>query len=172
MQGSKHEYSSVYVSVPNPIADDIISWSTINLNDNVIYVSQNNPYYGREDEIHITALYGIHTTKIDLVKEIMQDQEPLQIELGKIQIFTSPFKFDVVVVEVISHDLETLHKKLCNNLKFTNKYPQYYPHVTVAYVKKGKGWKHHDLSIWDGLRFSCDYAIFSSSDGFKERIDF
>lgn len=170
MQSSRYDYSSVHVDVPLPVSKDIVEWGRANVIDDDIYVSQKDPGFGREDEMHVTILYGIHTDKSEVVKEIIEKQGPVRVTLNKIGVFTNPFKFDVVMIQCISDDLKRLNEKLENSVKFTNKYKHYQPHVTIAYVKKGKGWKHHGIDLWQGKEFQCDYAVFSSKNGGKEKI--
>jgi 2'-5' RNA ligase len=170
MQGVKYDHSSVHVRVPDAISDQIIQWGREAITDDDIFVSQRDPTFGREDEIHVTVLYGIHSETAEEVREIMNQEQPVKVRLGKVQIFTNPFKFDVVVVNVISHDLRKLNKKLTDKVEYTNRYGKYHPHVTVAYVKKGKGWKHNEFAQWAGQEFVCDHVVFSSKNGTKERI--
>lgn len=170
MRNVRYDYSSCHIELPKSLATEIVKWGREKVNDNDIYVTHHEPNFGREDEMHITILYGIHAENSDVIRDILEDSGPIEVELGKIDVFTNPFKFDVVMIEVNSDDLCRLNEKLQKSVKHTSKYPTYKPHVTIAYVKKGKGWKHHGLDIWNGTQFTSDYAIFSSKDGTKERI--
>lgn len=170
MKNVRYDYSSCHIDVPSPLAEEIIEWGRTNVSDDDIYVTQKDPTFGREDEIHVTILYGLHTDDAELVREILKDQGPVKVTLGKVDVFTNPYKFDVVMIDVYSEDLSRLNSLLQKKLKFTNKYPVYNPHVTISYVKKGKGWKHAQTAIWDGRAFVCDYAVFSSKNGTKEWI--
>jgi len=172
MKNAKYDYSSVHVDVPKDIADDIIKWGRKEISDREIFVMPRDPGLGREDEIHVTVLYGLHTDKPDQVKELLKNQNPPKIRLGKIEVFTNPDKYDVVVIHVISNDLRKLNKLLKENVEFTNKYNSYRPHVTISYVKKGKGWKHRGFDKWEGKEFTCDHLIFSSTNGTKHKITF
>lgn len=170
MRNVRYDFSSCHVDVPSPLAEEIAEWGRQQVSDEDIYVTHKDPTFGREDEIHITILYGIHTESPELVRSLLEGQGPVTVELGEVDVFTNPFKFDVVMIEAYSDDLCRLNELLQEKVKFTNKYPIYNPHVTIAYVKKGKGWKHRGLDLWKGKSFMCHYAIFSSKDGTKERI--
>lgn len=170
MLNVKYDYSSVHVDVPNPLAKEIIDWGKLQVSDDDIFVTHNDPTFGREDEIHVTILYGLHSNSSKEAQELLAQTGPITVKLGKVDIFTDPFKFDVVMIEVISEDLRQLNNLLQTNVKFTNKYGAYKPHITIAYVKKGKGKKHKGLTCWQGVEFNCDYAVFSSKDGFKQKI--
>jgi 2'-5' RNA ligase len=170
MHNVKYDYSSCHIDVPQSLANEIVKWGRKEVSDDEIFVTQRDPTFGREDEIHITILYGIHSESSEGVREVIKDFGPVSVEFGKVDIFTSPLKFDVVMIEVHSDDLCRLNEKLQKSIKFTNKYPSYKPHATIAYVKKGKGWKHQGLSKWNGTEFTSDFAVFSSKNGTKERI--
>lgn len=167
MQNTKYEYSSVHIDVPTLLANDIILWGKENVTDEEIFVAQQDPSFGREDEIHATILYGLQDENPDQVINILSKEKPIKAKLGATRIFSNPLKFDVVVIHVISKDLRRLNQKLSENVKYTNRYGTYNPHVTIAYVKKGKGWQHAGCEKWSGKEFVCDLAVFSSKNGKK-----
>lgn len=166
----KYDFSSVHVDVPISLAEEIVEWGRKQIKDEDIFVTQKDPTFGREDEIHITILYGLHNEKPEPVVEILENAGPITVKLGKVGVFTNPYKFDVVMINVDSPDLQRLNKVLHDNVKYTNKYGDYHPHVTIAYVKKGKGWKHLGLTHWEGREFTCNYSVFSSKDGSRKKI--
>ena len=170
MQNVKYEYSSVHIDVPYPLADKLIDWGKEKIKDSEIFVSQIDPSFGREDEMHVTILYGIHSENNEEVSKIVSGYGPISVTLGEIDVFTNPEKFDVVVVKVISDDLNELNEKLTSHVEFTSKYKEYKPHITLAYVKKGKGWKYHGIDKWKGKEFQTDYVIFSSKNGTKQKL--
>lgn len=169
MQNVKYEYSSVHIDVPNPLADKIIEWGKQKIKDSDIYVSQTDPSFGREDEMHVTLLYGIHSETSEEITKIISGHNPISVKLGKIDVFTND-KFDVVVIKVISEDLNEINHKLTDHVEFTSKYKEYKPHVTLAYVKKGKGWKYHGIDQWKDKEFQTDYIVFSSKNGTKQKL--
>src|SRR5574343_1207082 len=101
MHNVKYDYSSVHVDVPSPISDDIIRWGKQNIADDDIFCSQRDPTFGRENEIHITILYGLHAEYSDEIRSLLQNKGPVKIKLDKIGIFTNPYNFDVIMIEVI-----------------------------------------------------------------------
>ena len=167
-----YDFSSSHVDVPEPLAGEILDWGKDKITDDDIFVSKTDAGFGREDEMHATVLYGIHSPCPDQTESVIKGNKPLKVQLGKVKVFTNPLKFDVVVVDVISHDLRALNDKLAQIIEHTNKYGGYRPHITVAYVKKGKGWQHNGINIWKGQTFEADSIIFSSVNGTKKRISF
>ena len=104
--------------------------------------------YGYEDKPHVTVLYGLIPDKIDIkeFKEKINDSGidiNKEYELKKISIFENSDDYDVVKFDL--EDCEELHELnefVRDNFKYENDYPDYEPHVTLAYVKKGKGKKY------------------------------
>lgn len=171
MQNTRYDYSSLHLDVPDPLASELILWGRENVNDNEIYVSQKEPSYGREDEIHVTILYGLHCESTNEIKPIITGKNPIRIQLDLADIFVNA-KFDVLMINVISPDLQHLNRELQQNLAFTNPYSKYQPHITIAYVKKGRTRKYRGLDLWQNRTFVCNYAVFSSKKGTKEKIFF
>jgi 2'-5' RNA ligase len=171
MLNAKYDYSSVHVNPPETLAQSIINWGAKHIADNELYITKKDAFFGRENEIHVTVLYGIHSDLPDEVIKLVETSEPIQVKLGKVDIFTNPHKFDVVVINVISDGLNKLHTAL-QKVKFTDKYGIYKPHITIAYIKKGNCIRHRGLENWEGKEFTCNHAIFSSKTGSKLKILF
>ena len=170
MKNVSYDFSSVHIDLPKPIAEEIIDWGRKHITDNDIFVSQSEPSFGREDEIHSTVLYGIHSDKSNELKKLVNGEKPISVKLDKIEVFDNPPNFDVVVIKVISEDMNRLNKLFKEKLEYTNKYKSFRPHVTIAYVKKGRGYKHKRIKKWIGKEFKANYLVFSSTNGTKEKI--
>lgn len=125
--------------------------------------------YGREDDIHVTVKYGLHTTKAGDVRKIIEKEKPIQITLGEISLFEQD-GYEVVKIEVLSPGLHALNKKISKNLKCTDTFPTYKPHVTIAYVKPGEGEAMEGKCSLTGKSFVADEVVFSPSKGEKKII--
>jgi tRNA nucleotidyltransferase/poly(A) polymerase len=100
--------------------------------------------YGIETEPHTTILYGFHPEVtpeevFDLFK-LNIPVEPIKVGISGISIFSNP-EFDVVKFDVESPILNQANK-IMSDLPNTNTFPEYHPHITIAYVKKGTGHKY------------------------------
>lgn len=133
---TKYQYSSVQVSLSRPAADQIFEWGEQYIEDSKIFCDPHDPVYGREDEIHITVLYGLHTEQAELVRELLRNEPAFRVKLGAVSIFSTNPKFDVIKIEIISDALHHLNEKLSYNLASTILYNKYLPHITIAYVEK------------------------------------
>jgi hypothetical protein len=170
MLNAKYEFSSVHVDLPVSLGKEIIDWGKKQIKDKDIYVVQKDPTFGREDEIHATVLYGIHAESPQATIKLLQNQGPIKVKMGRVGIFTNPTNYDVVMIQIESEDLKRLNKLIIDNISHTNKHGVYKPHVTIAYVRKGKGWKHLGATKWNGTEFECHYAVFSSKNGSKHNF--
>lgn len=166
-----YSYSSVLYLLPEKIAKKIYNWGLKNIEDKHLYTNpEEDRSYGRENEIHCTVLYGIHDKKSDAVRKLLKDTTPFDIKLGKLSVFTNPESFDVLKVEVTGKKLHNLHNLLCNNLEVTQSYPDYNPHVTIAYMKKGTAKPFIGNDVFSDTVMKVDEVVFSSRAGVKSPI--
>lgn len=163
-------FSSVQVNFQKPISDEIFAWGEHAIPDEELFIDIDNMHFGREDEIHVTILYGLHSESPQQVRELLTRTKPFEIKLGKIGVFTNSDKFDVVKIDAQSEALTEINLRISKHVVFTNKYLLYQPHVTIAYVNKGKGWKHNNVDVFDGKRVLVDQITFSSRNGQKTYI--
>ena len=155
-----YSYSSTQVNLKNPVKSEVMEWCKKNIPDRHLYTDEEN--MGRETTPHITVLYGILTEDSDKIVEVLIDEvPPIEATLGKITIFDNSDDYDVVKIDVKSKDLNRLNKLLSDNIDNENKYPEYKPHVTIAYVKKGKGKLYSGSDAFEGRKLSFDTIRFS-----------
>jgi 2'-5' RNA ligase len=127
--------------------------------------------YGLCKEPHITLLWGIHPDEVDvdLAKNIIKSIGSMEIETDKISIFENP-DFDVVKYEIEPTErLLQIRNILSKTLPNTQTYPEYKPHITLSYVKKGKGKKYKE-KLKKPIKFILDKAVYSGSDYNKDRF--
>ena len=167
---TQYQYSSVQISLPTPAADEIFGWGEEQIDDSKIFLDPHDPLYGREDEIHITVLYGLHTEKAELVRELVKYEPTFRVRLGPVSIFTNSNKFDVVKIEVISDNLHLLNEKLSYNLASTILYNKYQPHITVAYVDKGSCSHLNGCLDFNGAVYSVNTLFFCHRDRLRTSI--
>lgn len=138
-----------------------------------IYLDDEDPKndYGYEDEPHCTILYGFHHYDgiVEDIKKHLPDLEELDdIVRGNITIFEQE-KYDVIKFDIHSEKLKELNKKMCENFEYTNEHPDYHPHMTIAYVKKGEGAKYIQENIKQVPLFGDKY-IYSDHEYNKTEI--
>ena len=127
-----------------------------------------------EDDPHITVLFGLNSGVItDEMANIIETYPPFVCELGGLSLFTAEMTkkpFAVVKADVISTDLHVLNRLLRDNCDYTETYPDYKPHVTVAYVQPGTHGRVDGHPVVKGMKFMVNQLTFSSHMGFKKNI--
>lgn len=129
---------------------------------------------GREEEQHITVKYGLHTNDPEEVRRLVTGFGPFEVTLGAVTLFPAKEpsaqrggeQYDVVKVEVESEDLRRLNALLSANLPHTDTHPEYKPHLTLAYVKPGKGQQYITAEApFTGMVMDFGTLTFSNHDG-------
>jgi 2'-5' RNA ligase len=139
-ESTGYKLGCVMVEVP------VSNWNEITsiIDKNDLYeVEEEN--YGIQDNPHLTLLYGLkpNITKeqVEQVLEKSVDGEKIEIEIENIGLFEND-NFDVVKFNVKkTEQLQKLFDSL-SELPNENTFPDYNPHMTIAYVKKGLGKKY------------------------------
>lgn len=165
-----YDYSSLLFEVPDKLTDNIISWGFDNVPNSSVFYDPKDAGFGREDDIHITLIYGLHTNDPEEVAGLFKYEKPFKCSLGEISVFENNKKFDVLIIKVICKELHRLNQKMRSNLKATESFPVYVPHVTICYLEKGKGEKFKHNKFFDKEEFLLDHVYFSSKNGKKTLI--
>jgi len=126
---------------------------------------------GAELDSHVTILYGIKEpakTAIPKIKEMLKNVKQIKVTLGKITVFENP-DFDVLKVDVNSPDLTKINTLFRDNLEYHSDYPDYKPHLTLCFLKKGMGKKYVGDKRFEGKEFLFHSIVFSDKrSGNKE----
>lgn len=157
---SKYKYASTQVNLPDNEAE-IIGNIASRIDPNDLHEEDKG-----KDEAHITVKYGIVECDVDVLKDELLKVAPISARLGKLSCFNTD-EYDVLKVDVISDDLHKLNELVCSICPHIDTYPEYKPHITVAYIKKGKGDKYvgnHDL---EDHEMEFDVVKLSNQDGDK-----
>lgn len=133
-----------------------------------IYEEEGDRTFGLEDESHVTLLYGLAgDVTIGNVEEILDKHTFGTCTLKNASLFEN--EYDVLKFDVEGDSLHEANKALCE-LPFKNDYPDYHPHSTIAYLKKGAGKKYCEMMKGDEYRLVPTYAVYSQPDGTKSKI--
>ena len=167
-----YSFSCLMANLPKLLANKVKGYAA-SIPDEFIYES-NDGELGRERNPHITLKYGLHTTDLKDIMEVLDGQGPLRARLGRVTSFWTERSI-VLKVSVQSEDLVALNKKICRELDYTDAYPEYRPHVTIAYLRKNdrspyyfQDYFHDDL---DGTEVVLDKLTFAVPGHKKYPID-
>lgn len=164
-----YDFSSVQFNMPQALAKEVIAWGKKNIDDDDLYTAEKK--YGREDEIHVTVKYGLHTSDVRKVRKIIDGFGDFEISLGNISRFCKKEKeYDVIKMDIESEKLSELHKML-GELDNSDEHPVYRPHCTIAYVKKGKCSNLSGNTDLSGKAVKVNTLVFSSHTGEKTKIN-
>jgi 2'-5' RNA ligase len=69
------------------------------------------------------------------------DLKPIEIKISGISLFKNP-DFDVVKFDVVKSETLSKANELMKELPNTSTFPEYHPHITIAYLTKDSGEKY------------------------------
>lgn len=174
LTATKYSKSCVMAAAPKAWYAQLLAWSKKHIPEGVL-VDNGDSAKGREEEPHVTVLWGLKQPKPDArLLEILRAAKPLEIKLGKVSRFEND-DYDVLKIDVEGPDeLWELNKELCK-LPYENDYPDYRPHLTLAYVEKGALKELDGDTTFEGKTFRVDKVEFAgagdSEDPDRVKID-
>jgi hypothetical protein len=154
--------SSTQVDLPKDIADQVVAFGK-KIPDSALTGD------GREKRPHVTILYGLHGFDPKFVQAALEGERPVKVTFGKVSLFENDER-DVVKVDVTSPDLHRLYAKVLKSQPNTQTFPEYKPHATIAYVRKGQGAKYVGDNFLEGKSITLDKVVFSGRDGEETEI--
>ena len=163
--GTMYEYGCLMLYVKFPNWDEFVG----DINKDELY-EPNNERYGIETEPHITILYGIHKEVDDeQVMAMFSDikESDFDLEVNGLDCFYNK-DYDVLKMDIKSEKLNELNN-LAKKLPNTSTYPDYRPHITVAYLTKGNGKNYVDLNFRTKIN-TIDKIVYSKTNGTKIEI--
>lgn len=128
--------------------------------------------YGVETEPHVTVKYGLHEKSHSVVLDEMKKFSPVSIKLKtKISLFNTGPHYDVIKIGITSPELREMNKFVCDNFDYTDSFPTYNPHTTIAYVWAGYGERYLKLeSPLFGTTYTVDKLCYSDANSSKQYI--
>jgi DNA polymerase III epsilon subunit-like protein/2'-5' RNA ligase len=164
-----HKYGCVMVDIP------VSNWNEITSSidpEDIFHGDENGDPKGIQEDPHVTILYGLHDgVTEDEVKSVFDNFDgEINIKVDGIDIFENK-DFDVVKFNVKPDGaLQYLHDEL-SKFPNSNQFPDYKPHITIAYVKKGTGKKYIKPDYKYEVK-NVNKITYSMSDGKKIYFDY
>lgn len=105
--------------------------------------------FGLEDKPHCTLLYGFHDDEIKNRQDVL---DSIDISFDSLELYNASLfendDYDVLKFDVRESDdtdddkLFAINKVLTDKFPYSTEYPDYHPHCTISYIKKGEGKKY------------------------------
>ena len=159
-----YDYGCSMVYFDFPKMDEIHSM----IDENDIYTEDGDRSYGLETEPHATLLYGLHSDEIedqDVLDASTKPGIPNELKLHNASCFNND-KYDVLKFDVDNDHLHKINGELAK-LPHTTDYPDYHPHSTIAYLKKGMGEKYTSKLKDSWYTVNPSKIVYSKPNGDK-----
>jgi len=128
-------YGCLMAKVADSHSKKIIEFGNKIISDDILFVENNE--FGREIDPHVTIKYGFDPDLTELeIRRVIKGVKPFQVRILKLSLFNNNPKYDVVKFDVDSPVLHQV-RKLCDTYPNRDTFPEYHPHLTLAYVQKG-----------------------------------
>jgi 2'-5' RNA ligase len=166
----QHEFGCAMIELKHENFLKMFNEVTSKIDEKDVYEEPGQTTHGIENNPHLTLLYGFEKeVNIENIKSKLQGFKDITIEIDGVDFFENE-NYDVLKFNVkLTKQLEDIHNKL-SELPNQDKYPQYRPHITIAYLNKGTGAKHKDTSnkmILNNLKSIC----YSNPSGDKDYFE-
>lgn len=166
------DYASTQVNLEGETADAVLAL-VATITDEALAEK------GRETAPHVTVKYGIDpSVDIAVLRDVIENSDSAKemamrggatMTLGAVAMFEA-YEYDVLYVSVDSPDLVLLNSIISEAVPVTDTHPEYIPHVTLAYVKKGEGAKYVGDETLAGTEITFDAIVFSDTEGNQTEI--
>lgn len=162
-----YSYGCVMAMLPFDQAERLRAYANL-IPDEALY-DDGSSEHGREDSPHVTVKYGLHTDSGSEVMKVLVGAGGAKAKLGKMTAFENE-RYNVLKIDIDSPDLHRLNAVICENLEFTDNFPDYHPHLTVAYLNKDANWKKYASNLFEGTEVSFESLLFSSANDVETEI--
>jgi 2'-5' RNA ligase len=148
-------------------------YHTAGIDEDDVYIKPHDKSYGLEEIPHVTVVYGIHEDEIDeeTISNVMEENmKPLTVTIEEVDIFEGK-DYDVVKYNIPVTDQLMKYRKLFLKFPNTQSYPEYKPHMTIAYVKPGTG-KKYKRKLREPFQVTFTKGVYSYHNNPDDPDDF
>lgn len=166
-KGDAYEYGCSMIYFNFPQAAELQSM----IDPEDLYTEEGDRSFGFEDEPHATLLFGLHSDEIpdEDVMKISTSIPVGSLTLKDASLFKNKNKpYEVLKFDIDNSALYDINRKLAE-LPHTTEFPDYHPHCTVAYLKKGTGDKYVEMLKDKTFDVLPAEIVYSKPDGSRIR---
>ena len=129
-----------------------------------IYTEEGDRSYGLEDEPHTTLLFGLHEGVSNQdIKNVLDKFEFGPCIIHNVSSFNNE-KYDVLKFDVKGDNLHEANEEL-KKYPYTSNFPNYHPHMTIAYLKPGTAKKYIEKLQGQEFEMTPTHAVYSKPNG-------
>lgn len=161
-----HKYGCLMAPLPSVLAADLLAWTRANVPE------QHLGPGGIETTPHVTVKYGFKDAGPDhdaRLRQVVRDFGAFPITLGPASLFTGGDDGDVLKLDVESDRLRELNKLVSFLFACEDKYPDYQPHVTLAYLDPKVSAPYASAGVpFTGRQVKFDRLLYSTAEGAEQ----
>lgn len=166
-----YKYSCAMLPLSEQTSSIIKYWTKVNVAPEKLFINEDAGMDGYESEPHVTVKYGIHDIEPDRLNSIVSGCGTINLTFGNVTKFDVNPDFDVLKIDVSCPELFALNKLISESMECTDTYPEYHPHVTLAYIKKGACSELINNPFFNKLNDTLNEMQFASRNGEDYWID-
>jgi 2'-5' RNA ligase len=165
-----YKYSCLMWNLSGFYKDLTLAWGNKNIPDSVLCCDPDDPSLGREDTPHVTLKYGIHSQDPRDIINLVNGFGSFLVDFGEISKFEKKGIYDVIKMAVDGKKLRRLNALVSSELKCTDSYKDYNPHITIAYVIPGSCDHLLGKYIFRDAVVKATQLVFSIPNEQKEKV--
>jgi hypothetical protein len=129
-----------------------------------IYTEEGDRSFGLEDEPHTTLLFGLHQgVSTEDVQDVLDNFAFGTCTLYNASTFNNS-QYDVLKFDVKGDNLHEANKEL-RQYPYTNDFPDYHPHTTIAYLQPGTSKRYIEMLEGQEFTLTPTHAVYSKPNG-------
>lgn len=147
-------------------------YHTSGIDEKDVYIKPYDKSYGLEETPHITIVYGIHEEEVDpqrMADLIEYHMKPITLVIDEIGVFEGD-EYDVVKYNIPITGQLRKYRDLFLQIPNTQSFPDYHPHMTIAYVKPGEG-KKYATKLKEPFKVDFTKGVYSWHPDKEEDLD-
>lgn len=172
-EGNGYEYSSTQFTLDAADAKPFQDYGAAIPEDHLYYdTSHAGHSYGRENEAHVTLLYGIKDDSHEAVATAIAPFHAPTLTFGAVSVFSNQDKpYDVLKVDVDGgQHLQDMYHAVKAGTENHTEWLDYHAHATICYLKKGTAQHYVGDACFAGLQIVPSHLTFSPRSGAKVHL--